>query len=172
LTAPTTPGSWQLTLTQPDSLTGEPTGDWQLQGTVEVGEQGDDAFPVPAQLADWHLPADARADQPLEVDLTWRALGKIDAYYSLYVKVLDGQGQAIAGWDGQPQNGGAPTLLWVPGERIEDRISLTLPADAPGGDYRVEVGLYRAQDLARCLFFDPGYGLVDRITLGTIHLAP
>ena len=40
--------------------------------------------------------AAARTGRPLDVDLTWRALGKIDAYYSVYVKLLDDGGNAIA----------------------------------------------------------------------------
>ena len=35
--------------------------------------------------------------------MTEKALGKIDAYYSTYVKLLDAEGNAIAGWDGQPE---------------------------------------------------------------------
>ncbi len=110
--------------------------------------------------------------QPVEVNLTWRALGKIDAYYSEYVKLLDSTGRVLAGWDGQPQDGAAPTLLWVPGERIEDRVILTVPADTPAGDYTVEAGLYRAEDLTRCLTFDAQGQLVDRWVLGTVRIEP
>ena len=61
-----------------------PLGAWTLTGTVEVGdsssEPGTPDFPVPVQLADWSLPTEAGPGQPLEVHLTCRALGKIDAY--------------------------------------------------------------------------------------------
>jgi hypothetical protein len=139
---------------------------------VEVGAQRDDAFPVPARLEDWGLPATARPGESMTVDLTWRALGKIDAYYSVYVKLLDAEGNAVAGWDGQPRDGAAPTLLWVPGETVEDRVTLAIPVDAAPGDYLVEVGMYRAADLARCLTLNGDGVPVERMVLGAVRVEP
>jgi hypothetical protein len=168
LAAPATPGTYHLSL---DEVQGR-LGAWSAAGTVEVGAQGDDAFPVPARLEDWDLPATARPGEPLTVDLTWRALGKIDAYYSIYVKLLDAGSNAVAGWDGQPRDGAAPTLLWVPGESVEDRVTLEIPADAAPGDYLVEVGMYRAADLARCLTLNDDGVPVDRVVLGAVRVEP
>jgi hypothetical protein len=108
----------------------------------------------------------------VDVELTWRALGKIDAYYSIYVKLLDKEGNAIAAWDGQPGNGQAPTLQWIPGETVEDAVTLTLPANASPGDYLVEVGMYRAADLARCLTLDEDGTPVGQIALGIVRIGP
>ena len=102
--------------------------------------------------------------------LEWRALGKIDAYYSVYVKLLDAGGNAVAGWDGQPQNGAAPTLLWAPGEMVEDLVTLEVLGDLPAGEYAVEVGMYRAADLARCLTLDADGAPVSRLVLGTVRI--
>ncbi len=172
LTAPEAPGSYQLALGEEQG----PLGAWRLSGTVEVGEQASDPgapdFPVPVQLASWSLPAEARPSQPLEVHLTWRALGKIDAYYSTYVKLFDAEGNAIAGWDGQPQGGEAPTLLWVPRETIEDSVVLAVPADTPPGEYRVEVGMYRAEDLVRALTLNEESIPVGWVELGTVRIVP
>jgi hypothetical protein len=143
-----------------------------LDGTVQIGDDADTAFPTPAQLLAWTLPQEAQLGQPLPVDLTWRALGKIDAYYSFYVKLLDTEGNVIAGWDGQPRDGEAPTLLWVPGESVEDTVTLTIPADATPGDYTVEVGMYRADDLARILTLNEDSAPVDRVVLGTVRIEP
>jgi hypothetical protein len=118
------------------------------------------------------IPAAVRAGQPLSIDLTWRALGKIDAYYSVYVKLLDAAGNAVAGWDGQPRNGEAPTLLWVPGETIDDQVTLIVPLETPPGDYTVEVGMYRADDLARALTLNAQGALLDRVVLGTVRVEP
>jgi hypothetical protein len=168
LEAPAVPNTYQLSLSEE----GGPLGTWSAAGTVEVGAQGDDAFPVPARLEDWGLPATVRPGEPLTVDLAWRALGKIDAYYSVYVKLLDGGGNAIASWDGQPRDGAAPTLLWVPGETVEDRVILGIPGNATPGDYLVEVGMYRAADLARCLTLNGDGVPVDRVVLGTVRVEP
>ena len=171
LTAPVRPGTYRLTLSE----RGGPLGNWVLDGTVEVGAQLSahaEAFPVPAQLVAWTVLPKAHPGQPLSVSLTWRASGKIDAYYSIYVKLLDAQGNAISGWDGQPHNGEAPTLLWVPGETIEDVVTLIVPPSAPPGDYTIEAGMYRAEDLARCLTLDEDGVPVDRVVLGTVRIEP
>ena len=137
-----------------------------------VGQEGDDDFPVPARLAAWDLPSSVRAGDPLPVGLTWHALGKIDAYYSIYVKLLDGQGNSVAGWDGQPRDGQAPTLEWVPGETVDDVVTLIVPAGTAPGEYLVEVGMYRASDLARCLTLDPDGLPVERVVLGMVRVEP
>jgi hypothetical protein len=127
---------------------------------------------VPVQLTGWSIPSETNPGRPLDVTLVWRALGKIDAYYSIYVKLLDDEGEAIAAWDGQPGDGLAPTLQWVPGETIEDSVTLATPASASPGDYVVEVGMYRAADLARCMTLDEDGTPVDRIVLGVVRVEP
>ena len=167
-TAPLTPGTYLVDAGEEFG----PFGQWDAEGTVEVSDQGDDAFPIPARLEAWQVPLTAHPGDPLPMHLTWRALGKIDAYYSVYVKLLDSGGNAVAGWDGQPQDGAAPTLHWVPGETVEDLVTLTIPANTPPGDYRVEVGMYRAEDLARCLTLDADGQPIPQIVLGTVQEEP
>jgi hypothetical protein len=168
LTAPDTPGTAQLVLGETDG----PLGTWTSAGAVVVGDQGDDAFPVPVRLENWTMAPTARGGEPYDVGLVWRALGKIDAYYSTYVKMMDPEGNAIAGWDGQPRDGAAPTLLWVPGEAIEDAVTLVVPTGTPPGEYVVEAGMYRAADLARCLTLAPDGTPVARVVLGTVRIEP
>jgi hypothetical protein len=168
LEAPPDPGAYRLAISEQDG----PLGEWTLDGEVQVGDEADKAFPAPAQLLAWTVPEKAQPGQPLPVDLTWRALGKIDAYYSLYVKLLDVGGNAITGWDGQPRDGEAPTLLWVPGEVLDDTVTLLVPADAAPGDYLIEVGMYRAKDLARVLTLNGDAVPVDRVVLGTVRIGP
>ena len=168
MTAPGTPGSYEVRIGEQDG----PLGTWSAAGQVLVGAEGDSAFPVPIRLEAWEVPEAVAPGGSLPVAVRWRALGKIDAYYSVYVKLLDAGGNAIAGWDGQPQNGEAPTLLWVPGETVEDLVTLAVPVDAPPGEYAVEVGMYRAADLARCLTLDRDGAPVGQVVLGTVHIGP
>jgi hypothetical protein len=44
--------------------------------------------------------------------------------------------------DGEPVGGTRPTSQWLVGELIVDRYGLAIPADAPVGDYVIEVGMY------------------------------
>ena len=164
--APSAPGSYEVTVREQDG----PLGAWSSAGEVTVGEEGDSAFPVPVRLEAWEIPETARPGDSLPVALRWRALGKIDAYYSVYVKLLDAGGNAVASWDGQPRSGEAPTLLWVPGEAVEDLVTLAVPGHLPAGEYTVEVGMYRAADLARCLTLDQDGAPVSRVVLGTVRV--
>jgi hypothetical protein len=62
--------------------------------------------------------------------------------------------------------------LWVPGETVEDTVTLIVPSDAPPGDYALEVGMYRAEDLARCLTLNQEGVPVDRVVLGKVRIGP
>lgn len=169
LMAPEAPGAYEVTVREQEG----PLGSWSAAGQVVVGEaEGDSAFPMPIRLEAWEVAQVARPGDPLPVTLRWRALGKIDAYYSVYVKLLDAAGNAVAGWDGQPRDGEAPTLLWSPGEIVEDLVTLTVPGDLVAGEYTVEVGMYRAADLARCLTLDRDGAPLGQITLGMVRVGP
>jgi hypothetical protein len=168
LSAPVMPGAYHVSVAEQDGSLGA----WSSVGVVGVGDQGDEAFPVPARLEGWDVSPSTHPGDALPVRLTWRALGKIDAYYSIYVKLFDAQSNAVASWDGQPQDGQAPTLLWVPGETVEDVVTLEVPAGVPPGDYSVEVGMYRAQDLVSCLTLNQDGIPIDRVVLGTVRIEP
>jgi mannosyltransferase len=78
----------------------------------------------------------------LPVDLRWQASQPVTDNYHVFVHLLDGQEQRIAQSDGQPALWTRPTSSWQPGEVIEDRHGLSLPASLPAGDYQLIVGLY------------------------------
>jgi 4-amino-4-deoxy-L-arabinose transferase-like glycosyltransferase len=74
--------------------------------------------------------------------LYWEALAVVDGDYTVFVHVVDGQGQLVAQSDAPPRAGQYPTWAWGRGEVIED----THPLDAlPTGEgpLRVLVGLYQ-----------------------------
>lgn len=128
-------------------------------------------FPVPARLVQatlgrrYYHPGDT-----VHLSLRWRALGKIDAYYSAFAAVVDKDGHTVARQDGEPQQGRRPTLLWAPGEEIPDEYALTLPPDLSPGRYTVEVGLYRAGDLAPAMTLNEQGLPVPKIIVDTIKV--
>ena len=112
-------------------------------------------FPVPVRLQALAVPSTTvQPGEAISISLTWHALGKIDAYYSAFAALLDWSNQPVTRQDGEPRNGTRPTLLWQPSEDVADQYALTMPASASPGAYRVEVGLYRASDLAAALTLD------------------
>ncbi len=170
LPAPAAIGQYTLTLRLDDPLLGR----LEASGEVQVAEQAEPPpQPIPARLVAWRTDKAAyQAGETVQVSLRWRALGKIDAYYSLFVRLVDSAGQAVAQRDGQPQGGQAPTLLWVPSEEINDAWALPLPPTTPPGRYTLEVGFYNASDLAPRPTLDNAGQPIWPLTLGTIEVAP
>jgi hypothetical protein len=76
------------------------------------------------------------------LDLLWRpqATPKLD--YTVFVHLLDANGNLVASNDTQPVEGRYPTSLWTAGETIPDRHTLSLPPDLPAGSYHLAIGLY------------------------------
>jgi hypothetical protein len=91
-------------------------------------------------------PAAVKPGAALCVELNWEALKQPAADYTVYIHVIDLQGNLIAQNDMQPRSGFAPTTQWKPEEKISDRHGLILPANLPAGKYNVRIGLYRSGD--------------------------
>ncbi|HHW86764.1 MAG TPA: phospholipid carrier-dependent glycosyltransferase [Chloroflexi bacterium] len=95
---------------------------------------------------------DRRTLQPgetLHVTLWWEGLAPMVQDYVVFVHLLLPPDAVWAQQDQMPQAGAAPTSTWQVGERIEDTHQLTLPPEAPAGVYRIEVGVYDKDTLAR-----------------------
>ena len=87
------------------------------------------------------LPANARAGTGLPVALHWQAAAALPRY-TVFIHLLDAGGVLRAQQDGEPQGGRLPTLAWLPGERVDDRHSVLLPAGLAAGRYTVVIGVY------------------------------
>jgi len=87
-------------------------------------------------------PPVVRPGDVLSVTLTWRADGRPARAYTVFVHLIGENGQIITQGDGPPQGGEYPTSFWDAGERIADAHLLTVPPDAPPGQYRLYLGLY------------------------------
>ncbi len=86
----------------------------------------------------------------LTVTLVWRAEAETHTSYHVFLHLIgpdpstgSGQGGAlVAQSDGIPANWTRPTTGWLPGEYVTDVHVLTIPPDAPTGDYTLYAGLY------------------------------
>jgi hypothetical protein len=90
------------------------------------------------------------------LSLVWQASPRAWTDYSVFLHVVDAAGNRLAGSDGQPS---APTSQWARDEVIVDERMVPLPDDLPPGDYRLVVGLYRA---------DTGERLPVLVPLGSV----
>jgi hypothetical protein len=73
--------------------------------------------------------------------LYWQAEQPDGVDYTVFVHLLDENGQLVRGQDNQPVGGSYPTGIWEPGEIIPDEYALDTN-DLPPGEYRLEIGLY------------------------------
>lgn len=107
--------------------------------------------------------------ETLNLTLYWYARAKIDKPYTVFVHLLDQNGQVVAQKDVQPLNGARPTTTWVPHEYLADAYELVLNADTPRGTYRIEIGWYDAQDpmFARVYVFENDTVISDHVILQT-----
>lgn len=118
------------------------------------------------RLAAYRLDTDApRAGEPLEVTLYWHSLERSDLPYTVFVHLLDDQGNLLAQDDGMPVDDQLPTSCWQPGEWIRDVHTLTVPPDAAGTSSELRVGLYYWPTLGRLPVTDGGTGDALRVPL-------
>jgi len=92
----------------------------------------------------------------------------MDRSYTVFAHLLDSENQVRGQKDSLPAGGARPTTGWVPGEFIIDEYGLVVEADAPPGEYLLEVGMYDASTGERLSALDvEGRVLDNRLVLPT-----
>jgi hypothetical protein len=66
----------------------------------------------------------------------------MQAAYTIFVHLIDGNGLVRAQSDRAPWDGMFPTDRWAVGETVQDDYTLQLPADLAPGEYSLRVGIY------------------------------
>ncbi len=89
------------------------------------------------------LPPALHLGAEMALDFTWQALAHPRADYTLYLHLLDSQGDFQAGADKSLTQQRYPSSMWLAGETITDTHRLTIPVAAlPAGAYQLTAGLY------------------------------
>jgi hypothetical protein len=96
----------------------------------------------------------------VRLTLHWQVLAQVGTDYKVSARLSDGEGNQIAQVDDVPVHNTYPTSHWKAGETIADVYDLTVPPDAPPGQYHLLVILYEPDTLAE----------VGRAELGTVRL--
>jgi 4-amino-4-deoxy-L-arabinose transferase-like glycosyltransferase len=153
----------------PSSTRAAVVGDHRLDLPVNAGNV--------VELLAYELPA-ARVEPGGMVSLAtfWRvldpqALGPVpaDAYghsATIFVHALDGDDAVV----GQEDRLDAPAWNWHSGDLFVQLHRFRVDADAPPGLYRLEVGIYTDQDLARLPMIVDGVSVDDRIFLQPVEI--
>ncbi len=88
---------------------------------------------------------EARAGDVLTLMLNWRAAQTPSTRYKVFVHLLDANGQVVAQRDGEPVGDTRITTLWRVGEIIADNYGVFIEPGTPPGEYKIEIGMYRAE---------------------------
>jgi hypothetical protein len=141
-------------------------------GTVRLGAfAGTPANTMNARFGEaitftgWSAPTSIARGQSLDVDLFWRADRALNESYTVFVHLLDANGQVVADADSPPFSGLFPTNRWSVGEIVRDRHTLKIP-NVPPGEYAIEIGMYLPATGAR-LPIDNG---VDHLVLTQVSV--
>ncbi len=134
-------------------------------------------FAAGIALAGWDASTDAlRPGETLFVTLYWRAGEPVAQDLTAFAHLgsgLPGEPPILAQRDGQPCVGLYPTSRWQPGEIVPDSFAITLPADAPPGEYPLAVGWYAYPSLERLPLLAADPATPDgRAVPGTIRVLP
>lgn len=109
--------------------------------------------------------------------LYWEAVSPMETSYVVFTHLLGESynpqrenfiwGQV----DSVPLGGSYPTTGWSVGERVRDEYRIPIEADAPAGEYELEIGLYEPVTGERLLVYsEDGTLLGGRILLGQIRV--
>jgi 4-amino-4-deoxy-L-arabinose transferase-like glycosyltransferase len=120
-------------------------------------------------LADFSLsPEEPAPGGELTLTLTWRADAAPGQDMTIFVHLLDQDGNLVAQHDGLPREGLMPTLAWQAGDVIDDPHPLALPPDAPPGQYTLRIGVYESATKERLAVIDAdGQPVSDNVAVLT-----
>ena len=111
--------------------------------------------------------------QTLELTLFWASMGRPLEDYTVFVHLLDSDGQLRGQTDSPPTSGKYPTSVWDAGEFIADSHTLSLPNDLPGGEYKLAIGLYDPETGRRLQTVDgSGNSTGDSVTISGLMVQP
>lgn len=138
---------------------------WNLSGQIAVrAQEPSHQVVIPAQIVlSSPLKTEYTRGDSIPVKLTWLPKNKVNAYYSASVRVVNAQGEKIVAQDRQPS---IATLMWIPGTRVEDLFTLTLPRDMAAGEYTMRLLMYQAEQKTEVLLLDEKFAPEEEIILG------
>lgn len=148
--------------------TDQKLGAIDLRAQIAVGDEAAREIVIPAQVVLTRpLEAEYARGGVIPVRVNWMPRNKIDAYYSVSVRVVNEQGAKVVAVDRQPR---VPTLLWTPEEEFADEFILRLPDALATGRYRVELLMYDAHDDIGVLLLDKNFAPQTVMALGEFRV--
>ncbi len=114
--------------------------------------------------------------ETIHLTVYYRATDQPQADYTVFVHLLGADNPATGGplWaqdDSEPCRRNYPTSAWGADEIVVDRYTVTIPAEAPAGEYRIAMGLYEWQTMQRLpVLDDAGQVAGDHVILTSMRV--
>ncbi|MDH4207780.1 MAG: hypothetical protein OEV76_02805, partial [Anaerolineae bacterium] len=182
------PGWYRLDVGVYDSVTRErlalvpgdagPGSDYVVVDYVDIGEGQSDRPPRSIEanlggqvllLGDSGRAGPVTAGEKLQLALYWRGLDKMGVDYTVFVHLLDADGQVVAQYDGQPLAGFYPTSFWDVGDVVRDELNLAVGPSVKAGEYELVVGMYLLSTGDRLpVLNEAGDTVGDAVSLGEV----
>jgi hypothetical protein len=123
------------------------------------------------RLLGYNIKSGFRPGDGIHLTLFWQCLKEMDQDYTVFTHLVDGEGRLWGQQDNPPVDGFYPTTKWRKGEIVRDQYDLTIPLDAPPGEYQIEVGMYMAGTGERLSVLDKAGQVQDnRAMLGQVQV--
>ena len=95
----------------------------------------------------------------------------MDTSYTVFVHLLDDEGNIQGQRDSVPGGGALPTTSWVEGEIIADGHEIAVATDASPGLYSIALGMYDASTGGRLAILDAeGQPVGDHLLVGQVEV--
>ncbi len=129
-------------------------------------------FAEPFSFEGWELAnAAVKPGEPVILLVYWRAAQPLARDYTMFTHLVNARGEMVAGYDGPPRYGKAPTSRWRAGQLISDGIVIPIDASIAPGEYQIELGWYDPTTLQRLTVLDAnGNPGDDKIMIGPIRV--
>lgn len=141
--------SWSKAEQLPVTVNGIEVGDGLILTTIKIPPNPDETYSPDiargdkvanlATLTGYDL---AQTESHIDITFYWQAENSTATDYTIFVHLLDKNGDRIAQGDSPPQNGTFPTTIWEAGEIIKDTHTISLPDSISAGTYTITIGFY------------------------------
>lgn len=122
---------------------------WRVLNAPSESEREQEAirFAEQIRLRTWQWRLNEGTPATIDLHFVWQGVQTPPFDYSLFVHLLDEQGQTQTQLDWQPRDyaGPRPMSSWQPAELVHDLQQLALPATLPAGQYQLVLGVYNWQ---------------------------
>lgn len=147
-----------------EAVSGQPVGywlqpqilaqtDWLLTELPETAQPAGHRFGEDVVLVG--VDVEMAEGNQVDVVLYWQAERPLAQNGTVFVHLLDADGNLIAQHDGQPVQNSYPLSIWPTGVLIADRHTLILPHPLPAAPAQLSIGLYNPADFSRWLVTNP-----------------